>query len=198
MRSSARSLKTGLAILLGLAVTQAVTAGTRPTAGDRIEGVGIPASRVPAVLARHPLRALEGGTLTLKDLRGEVVILDFWATWCGPCRKELPRLAGLHADIARKGGRVLAVSIDEDRQNVDLFVRRYGLGLPIVLDGPNGLAAELDLQHVPLALVLDRDGTVAFASSRSDEAGLAAVADAARRLMAGKPAVAAVPEGRTP
>ena len=198
MSTSAGSLKTGLAILLGLAVTQAAAAGARPSAGGRIDGVGIPAARVPGVLARHPLRALDGAALTLADLHGEVVILDFWATWCGPCRRELPRLGALHAEMARKGGRVLAVSIDEDRQNVELFVRRYGLGLPIAIDGPNGLAQELDLEHVPLALVLDRDGTVAFASSRSDEAGLAAVADAARRLIAGKPAVAVVPEGRTP
>ncbi|HEY6866775.1 MAG TPA: TlpA disulfide reductase family protein [Candidatus Eisenbacteria bacterium] len=187
----------GLALLLGAASARAAASGGPPAGGDRLDGVGVPAARVPGILARHLLRPLHGGTLSLADLRGQVVVLDFWASWCAPCRRELPRLDALHAEIARRGGRVLAVSIDEDRENVDLFVRRYGLRLPIALDGPNGLARELDLQHVPLTLVLDRDGNVAFTSSRSDDAGLTAVAAAARELVAGKP-VAAATEGGKP
>ena len=189
---------TGLALLLGAASAQAAASGGPPTDGERLDGVGVPAARVSGILARHVLHPLEGGTLSLADLRGQVVVLDFWASWCAPCRKELPRLDALHAEIARRGGRVLAVSIDEDRENVDLFARRYGLRLPIALDGPNGLARELELRHVPLTLVLDRDGRVAFASSRSDDAGLAAVAAAAHELMAGRPVAAAAPEGGRP
>jgi thiol-disulfide isomerase/thioredoxin len=196
--SSVRTWRTGLAILLSVASAHAATAGARVADGDRIDGVGIPADRVSGILARHPLHSLAGGTLSLADLRGEVVVLDFWASWCAPCRRELPRLDALHDEIAGKGGRVLAVSIDEDRQNVDLFARRYGLRLPIALDGPNGLARELDLRHVPLVMVVDRDGSVAFTSSRSDAAGLAALADATRQLIAGRPVVATAPEGGKP
>jgi thiol-disulfide isomerase/thioredoxin len=196
--SSARSWCTGLAILLGVEWAQAGPAGAMPADGDRIDGVGAPAARVAGILARHPLRTLGGGTLSLADLRGQVVVLDFWATWCGPCRKELPRLDALHAQIARRGGRVVAISIDEDRENVDRFARRYGLRLAIALDGPSGLARELDLLHVPLVMVLDRDGNVAFTSSRSDPAGLAAVATATDQIIAGKPVAAATAQGGKP
>lgn len=197
--SSAQGWWAGLAILLGVAGAHAAAAGEPPAAdGVRIGGVGVPAAHVSGILARHTLHLLEGGDLSLADLRGQVVVLDFWASWCGPCRKELPRLDTLHAEIARRGGRVLAVSIDEDRQNVDRFARRYGLRLPIAVDGPNGLARELDLRHVPLAIVLDRDGNVAFTSSRSDAAGLAAVTDATHQLIAGRPVAAATVEGGKP
>ncbi len=174
--SSARSWCTGLAILLGVAWAQAGPAGAMPADGDRIDGVGAPAARVAGILARHPLRALGGGTLSLADLR----------------------LDALHAQIARRGGRVVAISIDEDRENVDRFARRYGLRLPIALDGPTGLARELDLLRVPLVIVLDRDGNVAFTSSRSDAAGLAAVATATDQIIAGKPVAAATAQGGKP
>jgi thiol-disulfide isomerase/thioredoxin len=184
-------------LTLGTWTGLALTPVAAPAAAvDRIAGIGIPAAQVAGVLERHALHPLKGGTLSLADLRGQVVVLDLWATWCPPCRHELPRLDALHAELAGKGGRVLAVSIDEDRQNVDLFARRYGLKLPIVLDGPNGLARELDLHDVPLTLVLDRDGRVALATSRADAAGLQAVADAARQLIVSRPVAAA--EGGKP
>jgi thiol-disulfide isomerase/thioredoxin len=186
-----------LAVLLGALTAPAAATGAA-AAADRIAGIGVPAAQVPGILARHVLHPLAGGTLSLADLRGQVVVLDFWATWCPPCRRELPRLDALHAELARKGGRVVAVSIDEDRENVDLFARRYGLRLPIALDGPDGLAHELDLREVPLTLVLDRDGRVALTSGRSDAAGLQAVADAAHGLIAGRPVAAAGTEGGKP
>ena len=187
-----------LPVLVGVLTAAAAAAGVASPAADRIAGVGAPAAQVPGILGRHVFHPLAGGTLSLAELRGQVVVLDFWATWCPPCRRELPRLDALNAELARRGGRVLAVSIDEDRENVDRFARRYGLKLPIVLDGPNGVARELDLQDVPLTLVLDRDGQVALTSSRSDAAGLQAVADAAHGLIAGRPVAAAGAEGGRP
>ena len=136
--------------------------------------------------------------MSLAELRGEVVVLDFWATWCPPCHKALPKFDALHAEIAKKGGRVIAVAIDEDKLNVDRFVTRYRLRLPIVLDGPNGLVRELDLRQVPLTVVLDRNGEVAFTSGHMDAAGLASVADETRRLMAARPYVSDIQPGGKP
>jgi len=184
--------------LLGALCVSAAVLAALPARADNVPGMGVPAARAAASLAHHPFHTRGGGTLSLADLRGEVVVLDFWATWCPPCHKALPRFDALHAELAKKGGRVIAVAIDEDRLNVDRFVTRYRLHLPIVLDGPNGLVRELDLRQVPLTVVLDRNGEVAFTSGRSDAAGIALVADQARHLMAARPYVSDIQPGGKP
>src|SRR5262245_7990690 len=109
-------------------------------------------------LRSHVLRTQGGGTLSIASLRGEVVVINFWATWCPPCRRELPQLDALHAELAQRQGRVLAISIDRDPENVKRFARKLDLKLPILVDGPEGLARRLDLEHIPFTVVLDRRG----------------------------------------
>jgi peroxiredoxin len=147
-------------------------------------GVGVSAPAMRAALDRHVLRTVDGVTLSLASLRGEVVVINFWASWCRPCRKELPELDALHATLAARGGRVLAVSIDEDPRNVERFVRAHGLTLPVYHDGPEGLARALDLGHIPYTLVLDRRGEVAYASSGADRAALEALEKTTLSLLA--------------
>jgi peroxiredoxin len=151
--------------------------------------------RARGLLAQHSMRTLDGRPVSLASLRGEVVVVNFWASWCGPCRKELPRLDALHRELASRGGTVLAVSIDEEERNARRFAQKHHLSLPIVHDGPDGLARALDLQHVPLTLVLDRSGAVAFTTSGSDDAALVALGAATRRLIAGDPPVSTTTEG---
>jgi thiol-disulfide isomerase/thioredoxin len=148
-------------------------------------------------LQQHVFRTLDGESLTLASLRGQVVVLNFWASWCGPCRKELPALDALQAAIAGQGGRVVAVSIDWDLQNVARFARAHALKLPIVHEGPDGLARELDLQHIPFTMVLDRDGAVAFTSTGADDHALGEIGAITRQLLARTPYVARTPEGGT-
>ncbi|HYM82503.1 MAG TPA: TlpA disulfide reductase family protein [Candidatus Limnocylindria bacterium] len=145
---------------------------------------GVDSERIRAAAKHHELRTLDGRTLSLESLRGEVVVVNFWASWCAPCRRELPDLNLLHAEIAPKGGRVLAVSIDHEARNVRRFVDKHRLTLPIYHDGPDGLVKALDLQHIPFTLILDRNGEVAFTSAGADAAALQALGDAARRLVA--------------
>lgn len=149
---------------------------------------------VERALHRHALKMLDGSKHTLGESAGQVVVINFWATWCRPCVRELPALQQLDQDIAAKGGRVLAVAIDSDARNVMRFVKTHELlGLPVACDGPAGLARELDLQAVPLTLVLDRTGAVAWCSPRSDEAGLAETRAAVQRLLAQPAPPAATP-----
>jgi peroxiredoxin len=140
----------------------------------------------PAI-ARHALRDLDGRSITVASLRGEVVVLAFWASWCAPCRRELPELDHLHAQLAPRGGRVLAVSIDQDVENARRFARRLRLALPVVHDGPDGLARTLDLAAIPFTVVLDRDGAVAHVAAGGDPRALATLAAEARRLAAARP-----------
>ena len=147
-------------------------------------GLGFASDRLGAILSHHPLRTLDGRQVSLQSLRGEVVVINFWASWCPPCRRELPRLDALHKEISKRGGQVLAVSIDHDLENVRRFVRRHGLTLPICHDGPGGLARQLDLKNVPLTVVLDRGGQIAFTTHESDRQALDQLTASTRQLLA--------------
>ena len=187
-----------LVALLGAALMNVTLACATPAAPDPKHGAGDSAARTREVLRAHPFRTLGGETVSLASLRGEVVVISFWATWCTPCRKELPRLDLLNTEISKEGGRVIAVSIDIERGNVDRFVKKRALKLSVVHDGPDGLARELDLRNVPFTIVLNRDGDVAFTSSQTDDAGLEALAATTRQLIADKPSAARIPEGEKP
>lgn len=166
-------------------------AGARPVTGASLQ-------QVPVVSRQHVLKTLDGKALTLESLQGEVVVVNFWASWCAPCRRELPVLNALQAEIASKGGRVLAVSIDDQLDNVRHFVRANKLTLPIAQDGPDGLARQLDLDHVPFTMILDRTGEVAFTSSGSGNDDLKRIATVARQLVAKSPHLSQAAPGGTP
>ena len=187
----ARSLTIGL-LATSLAAGSA-SAGRKVEA--RVAGIGAGGDRITQILRDHPLRTLDGRTVSVPALRGQVVVINFWASWCAPCRHELPRLDALNADVAKSGGQVLAVSIDLEARNADRFAKKLGLRLPVCHDGPDGLAKQLDLQHIPFTLVLDRTGEVVFTTSGSDEASLSALEAAARQAVAARPVATREPEG---
>jgi thiol-disulfide isomerase/thioredoxin len=177
---------------LGIAVA-ALTFGAAWASAGR--SAGMDPERIRREFRTTTLRTVEGRSLALGSLKGEVVVVNFWASWCAPCRKELPRLDALHASIAGDGGRVVAISIDREARNARRFAKAHRLSLPIYHDGPDGLARRLDLPHVPFTIVLDRDGSVALATGGSDHKALQAITATTRRLLAatpaGSPAIAA-------
>jgi peroxiredoxin len=113
-----------------------------------------------AMLAKHPLRTLDGQAVTLKDYLGEIVVLNFWASWCEPCRKEIPALNGLDTRLRAGGGRVVAVSIDQDMNKARRFASRFEMTMTVCHDGPKGLVSLLDLEEFPFTLVIDPNGNV--------------------------------------
>jgi thiol-disulfide isomerase/thioredoxin len=123
----------------------------------------------------------------MASLNGQVVVLHLWATWCAPCRKEMPRLDELNTELEKRGGRVLAVSIDIDPRNVERFLLQQHVKLPVAIDGPDGLARELDVPAIPYTVVLNRSGDVVSLVAGSGDAMLETTTATARRLLAEKP-----------
>jgi thiol-disulfide isomerase/thioredoxin len=157
--------------LAALAAAWAVSAS--PGAAGEIGAWG------PAI-ARHEFRALDGGTVSLAELSGDVVVLNFWASWCKPCKQELVQLDEWSRSVGA-GVRVMAVSIDRDQVRAERFVRSEKLSLPIYLDGPDGLAKDLDLPSLPCTVVLDADGRVVHVDRGSGS--LDAITRAVRELV---------------
>jgi cytochrome c-type biogenesis protein len=107
---------------------------------------------------------LAGDSVALADLRGEVVLLNVWATWCVPCRKEAPELEALHQAHAADGLRVVGVTVDNRAAETQIrdFVERYGMTYTVWWD-PDGTAIDtFGAAGVPLTVLLDRDGEIAW------------------------------------
>lgn len=119
---------------------------------------------------------------TLADYRGDVVLLNVWATWCPPCRVEMPSMEALHREFAPRGLRVVAVSIDEpgSEDGIREFVKDYGLTFEVLHDPAKRIQAAYQTSGVPETLLIGRDGVirrkVLGASDWSSESSRAVVA----------------------
>lgn len=102
----------------------------------------------------------EGTALRLEDYRGKVVYLDFWASWCGPCRQSLPWMDALRGDYAAAGFEVIAINVDETPADALRFLERYPIRYPVVGDSAGTIAALYDVQDMPSSYLIDRRGVV--------------------------------------
>lgn len=109
------------------------------------------------------LNALDGSKVSLASLSGKVVVLDFWAQWCEPCRHELPELDKLQKEFGGKGVAIVTVNIDKQRENAEKLVRTLGLSsIKVLLDPSGAVAATYDLPKMPSSYVIDKKGVVRF------------------------------------
>ena len=105
-------------------------------------------------------RAGGGPSLSVEQLRGKVVLLNFWATWCKPCEDEMPAMERLYRTLAGNDFELIAVSVDEDEAAVKAFVNRLGLSFPILMDPSQEVASAYQTFRFPESLLVGRDGVV--------------------------------------
>ena len=167
-RSKSRSYCLALGMLALVLVTLAVIQSCANNAPDSGRGVGTGAQTVelePAPEVGHPapdftLKDLDGNTVRLSDLRGKVVFINFWATWCPPCRAEMPEIESVHQDYKDKGVVVLGVDISEPESTVRQYIQQGGFSWTIVLDSTGEVARDYQVVAIPTSFFLDREGII--------------------------------------
>lgn len=139
-----RKLKHGLATLL-LVLGATASAGT---------------AQVPA--PDFTLKSDSGANLKLSELRGEVVLINFWASWCGPCRQEMPLLSELHDKYKDMGFTVLGVNVEENSAQARKLLRDMPVSFPVLYDNDSTVSKQYDVVAMPSTILVDRDGNMRY------------------------------------
>lgn len=147
--------------LIGLAIYTAQEKKEVPeTAADVEEDTGLkPGSTAPD----FTLRTLDGKQTQLKEYRGKKVILNFWATWCPPCREEMPEMQKFYNDFKGKNVEILAVNLEYSetkREKISDFVDEYSLSFPIPLDEKNTTGKQFRAVSIPTSYFIDEKGII--------------------------------------
>jgi len=143
--------------------SRTIVAAALLMAGVAFAGVG-KGQRAP----EFSLPSLSGSTVSLASLRGKVVLIDFWAQWCEPCKKELPQLDKLSKEYAGKGVVIVAVNIDKQRDNAERMVKQLGVTLPVLLDSSGSVAGSYDPPKMPSSFVVDKKGIIRYVNEGFD------------------------------
>ena len=106
------------------------------------------------------LTSLDGDTLSMAAQRGEVVLINFWATWCKPCEDEMPAMERLYRALQSEGFQLLAISVDDSAEPVIEFSQRLGLSFPILLDEDRRVTTDYQTFRYPESFLVDREGRV--------------------------------------
>ena len=106
------------------------------------------------------LASLDGGELRLSDLRGKGVIVNFWATWCAPCRKEMPQFVAAYDRYRDEGLEVVAVNVQESASIIRPFADDFGMRFPVVLDKLGSVSDAYRLAGLPMTYFIDREGVI--------------------------------------
>jgi peroxiredoxin len=166
------------AALIGVALFAVVTEGQRepasaateasnrsPVYAASVSGVDEAARELDLIRPSRPKQAsdftislVSGDTLKLAGQRGKPVLINFWATWCGPCREEMPAMERLYLKHRERGFVLLAVSVDSDVSLVKPFLHRHKLTFPVALDAKMNLANTYGVRALPASFLIDRNG----------------------------------------
>jgi peroxiredoxin len=108
------------------------------------------------------LKSSTGENLRLSEYRGDVVMINFWATWCGPCRQEMPLLDELYNRYQRVGFNLLGVNIDDDSRRAMQMAEELGIDFPVLFDASKEVSRLYEVEAMPVTVLVDREGTVRY------------------------------------
>ncbi len=116
-----------------------------------------------------------GGTVTLESLRGKVVLVDFWASWCGPCRQSFPWLRTISSRYAREGLVVVAINLDKSHELANEFLREFSPPFIVAFDPAGRVAEAYDVRVMPSSYLVGRDGRLVYSHRGFDLADEATI-----------------------
>jgi peroxiredoxin len=148
-----------VAVVLALLVA-AVPVGIAGAGADLYAAAGVQPVRNAASAPEFALQTLEGRPLESSSLRGKVVVLNFWATWCGPCKEEMPALQRLKQHFKTEEFELLAITTDPQREAIKGFVQSLGLAFPVLLDEAKDVSATFGVRGLPTTVLIGKDGRV--------------------------------------
>jgi len=119
-----------------------------------------PAPEVGKLAPDFELNTLDGQTIVLSDFQGTPVLLNFWATWCGPCVHEMPFLQQIYEERPGEEPVMLAINIGESPSQAAEFMQSYGFSFPVLLDGDTALAQRYNIQYIPTTFFINSDGII--------------------------------------
>jgi thiol-disulfide isomerase/thioredoxin len=166
MGRSNRLLRVMLTLFLVAAVSSAFAAGAAvngadkaaPWYSDGLKALGFTVFPEPKDVGDFTASALSGPAVKLSSLRGKIVILNFWATWCPPCRAEMPALEALWKASKDKAFTIMGVSVGEKSQTVKDFIAEAGYSYPIFVDSGNALGSRFGARSIPTTYIFDKNG----------------------------------------
>ncbi len=142
-------------------ITLAVLAGTALWATGldaQREAAGLMALREPTKTVDFELRNIAGDRVSLSSFEGRVVVLNFWASWCGPCRSEIPSMQALYEELEPKGFEIVAINLQEPLSTVAPFVEEYGMSFTVLLDSSGEIGGTYGASSIPTTYIIDRKG----------------------------------------
>jgi peroxiredoxin len=139
---------------------RAIPVDLTPISAEDIKAVGLSTVKPGTRIMDFELEDLGGKRVKLSTLTGKVVFVNFWATWCPPCRAEMPSMERLHAQLKDKGLVVLAVDLQEGKREVEGFVRENKLSFTVLYDRNGSAGSSYGVRSIPTTYIIDRDGTI--------------------------------------
>ena len=144
-------------VLVGLGGLLLLTAAVLLYLSNR-PAVGFP--RVGSRMVNFSLRDLDGNEVHLRDYAGRTVLINAWATWCPPCRAEMPMLVGAYQERQGSGFTILAINAGETREEAAAFALEYDMEFPVLLDSDSALLDSLLIDSLPTTILVGPDGVV--------------------------------------
>ena len=112
--------------------------------------------------ANFTLKSGAGENIRLSEYRGQVVLINFWASWCGPCRQEMPHLDAIHRKYGPMGFTVFGVNVEQDRSMADKVLRDIPVSFPILFDDNNHVSELYGVDAMPATVLVDRNGEIRY------------------------------------